>query len=409
MPRDLSRAEARPAVFRGDQDLGREPYESGAWKEPPKDLGRWGELVGAFVRHLVERYGEREVATWRFELWNEPDIPHYWRGSFEEYAELYEVTVAAAKGAFAGAQVGGPATTGFGAEFLDRFLTHLDQSGTSADFLSFHTKGAFFTPRRLYNPFLEPNRESHSTARMLREIGESLAVIQRHPKFREVPVYVDECDPAVGTIYGVYDNPNFVITNGEHYPTFVAQLIGKLLDEEQIEYITHWSFYFEGKRWFEGNRTLVDNENVEKPILNGLRLLERLAGGQRLAVNSSDERVGGLAVRADDGLLALLWHHDDAWWAEAEPAELEIELGGLATEATSATLWRIDREHANTFRAWQALGSPDDPTPEQVEQIRAAGQLRPEQLPLERSDGGTRARLRLPLHGLALVEVSAGG
>src|SRR5262249_6950407 len=33
---------------------------------PPKDYGKWADLVTAFIRHLETRFGKAEVATWRF-------------------------------------------------------------------------------------------------------------------------------------------------------------------------------------------------------------------------------------------------------------------------------------------------------------------------------------------------------
>ena len=46
---------------------------------PPKDYSKWGELIRAFARHLVDRYGIDEVAEWYFEVWNEPNID-FWAG-----------------------------------------------------------------------------------------------------------------------------------------------------------------------------------------------------------------------------------------------------------------------------------------------------------------------------------------
>ena len=57
------------------------------WAYPPKDYAKWGELVYQWVRHSVARYGEAEVKTWRWELWNEPNIG-YWKGTPEEYQAL---------------------------------------------------------------------------------------------------------------------------------------------------------------------------------------------------------------------------------------------------------------------------------------------------------------------------------
>ncbi len=50
---------------------------------PPKSYEKWGTLVGAFTRHLVERYGVEEVRQWYFEVWNEPNID-FWIGQAGE-------------------------------------------------------------------------------------------------------------------------------------------------------------------------------------------------------------------------------------------------------------------------------------------------------------------------------------
>ena len=124
-------------------------YEAGLWAWPPSDFQRWAELVTATVRHYRDRYGLAVVRTWYWEVWNEPDIS-YWQGSAEDYFRLYDVTVAAVNGELPEARVGGPATTGGGSAFLERFLSHCDAGtnevsgnrGARLDFISFHTKGA---------------------------------------------------------------------------------------------------------------------------------------------------------------------------------------------------------------------------------------------------------------------------
>ena len=50
------------------------------WTYAPKDYRKWEALCFEVTRHLVEKYGRREVESWWFELWNEPDIG-YWSGS----------------------------------------------------------------------------------------------------------------------------------------------------------------------------------------------------------------------------------------------------------------------------------------------------------------------------------------
>ncbi len=42
------------------------------------------------MRHFRERYGDDEVKTWYFEVWNEPDIAPFWSADLEEYLKLYK-------------------------------------------------------------------------------------------------------------------------------------------------------------------------------------------------------------------------------------------------------------------------------------------------------------------------------
>lgn len=44
------------------------------WSYPPKDYGKWAELVRQWAAHALARYGRDEVDRWYWEVWNEPDI-----------------------------------------------------------------------------------------------------------------------------------------------------------------------------------------------------------------------------------------------------------------------------------------------------------------------------------------------
>src|SRR5690242_18413928 len=123
------------------------------WAYPPKDYGKWGELVYQWVRHCLQKYGRAEVDTWLWEVWNEPNIA-YWKGTPEEYHKLYDYAADAVKRALPSARVGGPDSTGPASEraaaFLRGFLEHAvhgrnyvtGKTGSPLDFVSFHAKGS---------------------------------------------------------------------------------------------------------------------------------------------------------------------------------------------------------------------------------------------------------------------------
>jgi xylan 1,4-beta-xylosidase len=82
----------RPTWIPGAENRG---YSIG-WSFPPKDYGKWGELIYQWVKHSVEKYGADQVASWYWEVWSEPDIS-YWHGTPEEYDKLYDYAAAAVK------------------------------------------------------------------------------------------------------------------------------------------------------------------------------------------------------------------------------------------------------------------------------------------------------------------------
>jgi xylan 1,4-beta-xylosidase len=402
-------------------------YEHGAWAYPPADYAKWGGLVEALARHCLERYGQAEVDTWVWELWNEPDI-YYWRGTPEQFHELYEVTAHAVRRALPAAKVGGPSVTGGGHEFLRGFLAHAAARDVPLDFVSFHTKGSWFTPWRTYLPLgaEAPEKQNPSANKMLFEIRRLLRVMAEFDQFKDLPALVDECDAGVPAHFTVYDNPNFRFQNTEYYPVFQAKLMKKLLDLNDLEdakvaLATSWSFYFEGERFFEGTRAFLTADGIEKPLLNAYRMLAQLGATRVRAVSdaavdvadlddmlgqSMPEEIDALAARSDDGAVqVLVWRHtDDQYQRDDQDAVVAVEVTGLEGSRVQVSHQRIDADHSNAHTVWEALGSPQLPTEKQLSEIRGRQGL--ESLPdqgVEVVDGVARLAVTLPLPSASLL------
>ena len=150
MPEALS---VKPHPYRHEWGIDK-PYSSifTGWAHPPRDYGKWAELVYQWVRHSLEKYGRAEVESWYWELWNEPDIG-YWQGTQEEFNKLYDFTAAAVKRALPTAKVGGPHVTGpanpRAEKFLRNFLEHClrgtnyatGKSGSPLDYVGLPRQG----------------------------------------------------------------------------------------------------------------------------------------------------------------------------------------------------------------------------------------------------------------------------
>ncbi len=426
MPQALS---THPEPYRHNFPQGPVSSIYGGWAYPPKDYARWSELVFQFVRHLRERYGEAEVSTWLWEVWNEPDID-YWKGTAEEYFKLYDYSADAVLRALPGARVGGPDSTGpaspKAAEFLRSFLEHCahgknyanGKTGSRLDFISFHPKGA---------PTWQGDHVQMGIARQLSAIEQGFRIVASFPEWRQTPIVLGESDPEGCAACSARTHPQNAYRNGPLYACYTAEVLSTILALVRRDGISFlgavtWAFEFEGQPYFDGFRTLASN-GIDKPVLNAFRMFG-LMGEQRVEAASStalataevvhsgvrgpaDIKV--IASRKERELEILLWNYNDDDLPAAD-ASIELTMEGLPDQARRVLLehFRIDATHSNAFTAWKDMGSPQSPSPAQYRQLEDAGQLQLLSSPSWLSTGKGSAQLlfNLPRQGLSLLRIS---
>jgi xylan 1,4-beta-xylosidase len=425
MPEDLS---SRPEPYRHRWAPDR-PYDEiyTGWTYPPDDYARWAELVYAWVRHSVERYGREEVETWLWEPWNEPDIG-YWRGSTEEFLKLYDYSVDAVLRALPTARVGGPHTTGPGHDsgrtFLRAFLDHVTagtnyvtgETGSPLHFVAFHAKGF---------PTVVDGHVQMNLGLQLRDIAAGFEIVRSYPALADLPVIIGESDPEGCAACSVKDNPHNAYRNGTLYASYTAAAFPRkfeLADATGANYLgaVTWAFQFEDQPWFAGFRSLATN-GVAKPVLNVFRMFGMMSG-ERVAVSGGsgyDARrivegsvragpdVNAFAARAGSEATILLWnYHDDD--LPAEPARIELAVGGVPARRALLHHYRIDGEHSNAYEAWKRMGSPQSPTAEQYAELERASELALLASPLwlDVTEGTLATEVTLPPQGVSLLRVS---
>jgi xylan 1,4-beta-xylosidase len=87
--------------------------------------------------------------------------------------------------------------------------------------------------------------------------------------------------------------------------------------------------------------------------------------------------------------------------APGAPSVFSLDLHGVAQHA-HATIWRLDQDHGNVIKVYDAMGRPPFPSREQIATLRAAAQLAaPETVALSQG----RLQLSIPTQGLAVIEV----
>ncbi|HET9399763.1 MAG TPA: hypothetical protein VFO34_02330 [Candidatus Acidoferrales bacterium] len=399
------------------------------WTYPPKDYQKWAGLVFQFVRHLRQRYGDAELKSWLWEVWNEPDIA-YWRGTPEEYFKLYDITVDAALRAFPSARIGGPDSTGASypkaAEFLRQFLEHCAHQknyvtgriGSHLDFISFHPKGS---------PAWRNDHVEMGISRQLASIEAGFKIVASFPEYQRTPVVLGESDPDGCAGCAASRDPQYGYRNTSLFAAYVAEAIAStyaLAAETKVNLLgsVTWSFEFENQPYFEGYRELATN-GLDKPVLNTFRMFGLLSGN-RVALKSSAalpveemirsgvrgaSDVNGIATRGERSIEILLWnYHDDDVLAPDAPISLKIEGLPLAAKNALVEHFRVDPTHSNSYTAWKGMGSPQNPSQVEYESLEHAGHLQLLDSPEWKSvDGGTvKLEFPLPRESVSLLRIS---
>ena len=433
MPKDL--ADPREAEDGKEYKCGygsTTEYQVRGWCQPPKDYGKWYDLIHNLVVHLRDRYGAREVESWYFEMWNEPDI-FYWHGTVEEYCKLYDYTEAAGHAALPSARFGGPATTGTfdpdgnASRFLRAFLDHVKNGvnyysgakGTRLDFTTFHTKGGGYR----FDALAE--KQIPSVKALLANVKVQSDII-REFGYGDLECVLSEADPDGWAAGGRYDNFNLNFRNTEYYASYVMSAYKNLYDLAEAQGMDlrplAWAFMFEGERCFEGTRSF-STQGIDKPVFNLFRLLSKL-GHQRVALTSTrdldplafadlngaaegPEIDGWATCDGADAMQVLLYcHHDD--WDRKETFDIDLCLDNLPmTGKVRVTHTRIDAQHSNACAEWERQGRPDWPNEGQRAAMLARSALEfceaPETLLVR--EGRVEKRFTLPTHGISLLEI----
>ena len=350
----------------------------------------------AWVRHCVQRYGEKEVSSWLWEVWNEPNIS-YWKGTEAEYFRLYDSTAAAVKRALPAARVGGPATTGPGwstaARWLREFLAHCTENRIPLDFISYHAKGS---------PKLVDGHVQMNMIPQLNDVTQGFGIVKASA-FSRLPIYITECDPEGCAACGMSTNPENAYRNGTMYSSYTAASFARITaiaDSLQVNLAgaISWSFEFEGQRWFDGFRDLATN-GVDKPVLNVFRMFGLMRGNLIPAAHAY--------VAADNHSLSILiWNYADDD-LPGPVAEKRIVIRHLPAGKITLTEYRIDAGHSNAYETWKKMGSPQSPTVTQYQLLEASGKL--ETLTPRRTltvtDGVLTVPVDLPRQAVSLLQL----
>jgi xylan 1,4-beta-xylosidase len=355
---------------------------------PPRDYKQWATLIERFVSHAIERYGEREVSKWFFEVWNEPNLKKFWSGSQRDYFKLYRHTAEAIKKISPSLKVGGPATAK--SEWIEDFVDFCERNDVPADFVSTH-----HYPNDGYERDVDDTELQlfQSQRGIMREVAQNT---RSHARNR--PVYYTEWNSSSNPWDPLHDEP------------YAAAFIASTIMEANglVDAYAFWTFsdifeenYFPSKP-FHGGFGLLTLHGIPKPSYRAFELLHQLGDTQSL-VDGLHETVDCSVIQKESSVTLLLTNHTTPGHSiETEDLHIRLDNG---REPVSARIERIDEDHANAKRLWRELGQPESLSDKDVERLEKASQLASQKQPLRYDDGSVFLRVSLPAHAVAAITI----
>lgn len=365
----------------------------------------WRELVDAFVRHLIARYGADEVRRWPFEVWNEPNLDGFWeRADQAAYFSLYADTARTIKRIDPALRVGGPSTAG--ADWVVPFLAFAKANEVPVDFVTTHTYG-------VDGGFLDEfgqddNKLSRNPDSVVGDIRRVRAQIEASA-FPGLPLYITEWS----TSY----NPRDPIHDSHLSAPFILEKLRATCGPAQaMSYWTYSDLFEEAgppPAAFHGGFGLLTRDGIRKPAYFAYKYLKALQG--RTLPTAAE---GVWAAADGDKTAAVIWdwrlpdqdRSNRPFFGRPLPAvklpPVALEVTGLAPGRYRLRLHRTGYRANDAYTEWLRMGSPKDLSPAQLRRLQALTTDRPERSTVVRVGADGRLHQRLPMRSLDVLLVT---
>lgn len=355
------------------------------WKgntTPPKNYITWANLIKATLIHLMERYGVDEVVNWPVEVWNEPNLPGFWKDAdMDEYFKLYDVSSRAVKEVDERFKVGGPAVCGgTDQKWIQAFLEFVRKHKCPLDFVSrHHYTTEFPKPDGHYGyPKLHPKEKCFE------QLDSTRGIVDSFEEFKDMDINVTEFNTSYIPNAPVHDtnlNAAYIAlmlsTFGDNHKSYSYWTFGDIFEEGGVPFTP-----------FHGGFGLVANGMIPKPTFWTFAFYKKLTVGYEKCVLKTPNLV---VVKSTDGYKGVAWNVDTEFSGKKIDLNLEFPVlqadkktkdnssGGVSDEKNEnkpnvLVTMLVDEQVCNPLKVWHDIGEPANPSKEETALLRQSAE-----------------------------------
>lgn len=355
----------------------------------PKDYTKWAFLITEFTKHLLKRYGVKEVRTWMFTFWNVPFLSYVFSFESNEIAyELYRITRNCVKECDPMLSFGNPSygSLDFSSQEFYGFLDFCKLHDCYPDFYNIHcypvktsSIGSFFIPG---NNHEEDSKEediilSDDPDYMYHSIEDFKNSIASYPR---LPVYITEwastsshCDWLNDTCYRSAYIVKNILENYDEVASFGNWCLTDTLEELPMD-----------NEEFHGELGLFTCHSIKKPAYYAFTFLNKL-------MDILVERGKGYFITTDGSgnysILLYNYQHVSPLYAQGvlfnvtflerynafvNSSSLDIHLTLAPIENGEYTIIHhvVNRENGSAFDEWVRMGAVPLTTEEEISTLK---------------------------------------
>ena len=372
------------------EQIASKPSRSFVNRNAPKNFKLWGKIAEDLVCHWIERYGLGKVKKWHFECWNEPIAASYYWGTAKQFVKIFNEYIDALKRVEQKyntrlniATFSGTAKT----QWYKMIFDNLQKNGklSNINMISMHIYGGYVN--------------SFSCLKNYTKRIQSLVAL--YPELKEAPLILTEVN-ATSMANSLNDSSVAAAWNVKANLVYLDNRVKAGYFFSAIDYLYNRS---NQEKYFCGYLGAFTKAGTPKPVFNSIILLNKLRGGMRIPLKSSNEPIDGIAVRDKDKVKILLTSFDETKLHKNINSKIETVISwNTKGKNIQATLYRVDKNHANSYTTWLKMGKPKISKATSIK-LEKANQLIPEKFTnFEIKNNKLKFNLSMPVNSILYLE-----
>ena len=381
--------------------------------EDIQSMGNWAALMEAFLRHIVARYGRKQVSQWRFELWFDADKM---TNDFQilAYAKRFS-TAWEIIHQYSDALLGGCGMHCYSrwdeqkSANIRAFHKKMTASGITPDFLTLYAYAydtCVTNGKTVSIPSFDDRFMAHAVEHFYEDMGDDLGPLK---------VYLTEWNLTISERNRINDTS----FKGAYIIKNMIQLIGRVDAAAYFRGTDRTAEFLDTNDFLFGGNGLLTKEGVQKPAAFAFQFLNRLypklvGKGEHYLVSTDLLDNYGIVCHNCKKLGYSYYHTEEdrldpallsTYFEDQDALTLELKLLDVRDGIYKIKIYRISDAYGSVQQKWQETEFENDLSYDDIRYFQKSCEPRLSMQKLRAADG--RLQLTIPLAANEIAYICA--